>query len=62
MRVGIGELILFLLVVLFLIYGAKRLPEFARALGQSLSAFKKGKEEGYKPEEEPKTKEPTEKS
>lgn len=46
-RPGLGELIL-VLAVLLLLFGAKRLPELARALGRSLSEFKRGKEEGEK--------------
>jgi sec-independent protein translocase protein TatA len=36
------ELILILLVVL-LLFGAKKLPELARGLGQSMKEFKRGK-------------------
>jgi len=46
-RPGIAELIL-VLAVLLLLFGAKRLPELARALGRSLSEFRKGREEGEK--------------
>ncbi|RLA89757.1 MAG: twin-arginine translocase TatA/TatE family subunit [Deltaproteobacteria bacterium] len=37
---GAGEIIL-ILVVFLLLFGAKRLPEFARSLGKSLREFKK---------------------
>ncbi|MBC8491102.1 MAG: twin-arginine translocase TatA/TatE family subunit [Candidatus Marinimicrobia bacterium] len=37
---GIGEIIL-ILVIFLLLFGAKRLPEFARSLGKSLKEFKK---------------------
>jgi sec-independent protein translocase protein TatA len=36
---GVGEIVLILLVVL-LLFGAKRLPETARGLGRSLRIFK----------------------
>jgi sec-independent protein translocase protein TatA len=39
------ELIIILVVVL-LLFGAKRLPELSKSLGRSLSEFKKGREEG----------------
>ena len=42
---GTGEIILILAVVL-LLFGARRLPDLARSLGQSLREFKKGREEG----------------
>jgi sec-independent protein translocase protein TatA len=32
--------------VIFLLFGAKKLPELARSLGKSTSAFRKGTEEG----------------
>lgn len=50
-RIGLPEVLLVLLIVL-LLFGAKRLPELARALGRSLHEFKKGQEEGAKPEKE----------
>ena len=43
---GIGgwELVLIVLIVL-LLFGAKRLPEIARAMGKSINEFKKAKDE-----------------
>ena len=38
------DLIIFLIIVLVL-FGAKRLPEIARSLGQSVNEFKKAKQE-----------------
>ncbi len=40
--------ILLVLVVLLLLFGAKKLPDLARSLGKSLGEFKKGKAEGDK--------------
>lgn len=41
---GIGELLLIFLLVL-LLFGAKRLPEFAKSLGKAIKEFKEaGKE------------------
>ncbi len=41
---GFQEWILILLIVLVL-FGAKRLPELARGLGQSMNEFRKAKDE-----------------
>jgi TatA/E family protein of Tat protein translocase len=35
----------FLLVIVLLLFGAKKLPELARGFGKSLGEFKKGREE-----------------
>lgn len=48
---GWGEILLVLLVIL-LLFGARRLPDLARSLGKSLSEFKKGREEGQKKPED----------
>jgi sec-independent protein translocase protein TatA len=45
MRLGWTELLVILLIVLVL-FGAKRLPDLARSLGRSLNEFKKGRQEG----------------
>ncbi|MBF0215706.1 MAG: twin-arginine translocase TatA/TatE family subunit [Candidatus Omnitrophica bacterium] len=41
---GLPEILL-ILVVALLFFGAQRLPEIGRALGRSLSEFKKGMQE-----------------
>lgn len=51
-RLGAPELLLILIVIL-LLFGAKRLPSLARALGKSLSEFKKGKAEESDNENQP---------
>ena len=40
-NIGFPELLVILLIVL-LLFGAKRLPEIARGLGKSIHEFKKG--------------------
>lgn len=35
-----------IIVILVLLFGAKRIPQVARALGSSFAEFKKGKKEG----------------
>jgi sec-independent protein translocase protein TatA len=40
-RIGTSELILILLVIL-LLFGAKRIPEIARSIGRAMNQFKKG--------------------
>ena len=50
---GPGELIIILVIVL-LLFGAKRLPEMARSLGRSSREFKKGMREGTDDGEEKK--------
>ena len=49
-NLGVPELLIVLVVVLVL-FGAKRVPEVARSLGQSINAFKSGiKEASHDPE------------
>ncbi len=43
-QLGFSELIIILLIVL-LLFGAKKLPDLARSLGRSIGEFKKGKDE-----------------
>jgi sec-independent protein translocase protein TatA len=40
--------ILVIAIVIFLLFGATRLPQLAKALGQSKRAFKEGLDEGEK--------------
>jgi sec-independent protein translocase protein TatA len=40
-----------ILIVVLLLFGAKKLPELARSMGSSVNEFKKGMAEGAKPEE-----------
>ena len=42
--------ILLVLAIILILFGGKKLPELAHSLGKSLGEFKKGKEEGDKPE------------
>lgn len=48
---GWGEAII-VLVVLLVLFGAKRLPELARSLGSSVKELQKGLEEGVVEDEE----------
>ena len=40
-NLGAGEIILIVLVIL-LLFGAKKIPELARGIGKGMSEFKKG--------------------
>jgi sec-independent protein translocase protein TatA len=44
---GIAELIVILVIVL-LLFGARRLPDLAKSLGRSTREFKKGLQDGEK--------------
>jgi len=47
-----GQEMLIILFIILLLFGAKKLPELSRSLGKSLGEFKKGQEEGSKPDDE----------
>ena len=49
--IGAPELII-ILVILLLLFGAKKLPEMARSIGKSTKEFKKGMSEAASEEEE----------
>ena len=49
-NLGMGELLV-ILVIVVLLFGAKKLPDLARSLGKSIAEFKKGRDEGAKPED-----------
>lgn len=40
-----GSEVILILVIVLLLFGAKKLPELSRSLGKSLGEFKKGKED-----------------
>ncbi len=40
-----GSEVLLILVIVLVLFGAKKLPELSRSLGKSLGEFKKGKED-----------------
>jgi sec-independent protein translocase protein TatA len=49
-----GQELLIIALLIFLLFGATRLPQLAKALGQSKKAFREGIEEGEKePKKEP---------
>ncbi|HEX6286100.1 MAG TPA: twin-arginine translocase TatA/TatE family subunit [Acidimicrobiia bacterium] len=52
-----GQELLIILLIVVLIFGARKLPELARSLGSSAKEFRKGIEEGSKedPEDAPVT-------
>lgn len=50
-NIGATELIL-IVVVILLLFGAKRLPEIGRSIGKGIREFKKGVTEGEKGDNE----------
>lgn len=58
-NIGPWQLVICLVVAFVLFGGAKKIPEFAKALGKAKNEFKKGLEEGEKGEEPEKKAEPT---
>lgn len=50
--VGVGmpgpQELLLILLILVLLFGARRLPELSRSIGKSISEFKRGRKEGEK--------------
>lgn len=53
-NIGMTQLLV-ILIVLILLFGSKKIPDLARALGKSLGEFKKGREEGAKEDPESKS-------
>lgn len=51
-NIGWTEIVLIIAVVL-LLFGARKLPDLARAIGRSLSEFKKGRAEGDQADDKP---------
>jgi len=45
-----------ILIIVVLLFGAKKLPELARSMGSSVNEFKKGMAEGAKSEDKPESK------
>jgi sec-independent protein translocase protein TatA len=56
---GLSE-VLIIVLVLVLLFGARKLPELARSIGKSLNEFKKGRDEGLAQDADAKDK-PTDK-
>ena len=52
MRPGLWQILLVILIIA-LIFGAKKIPEIARALGRSSGEFKKGLKERQKKSRKP---------
>jgi sec-independent protein translocase protein TatA len=45
-----GQEILIIAILIFLLFGASRLPQLAKAIGQSKKAFREGIEDGERDE------------
>jgi sec-independent protein translocase protein TatA len=58
MRFG-GQELLIILVIVLVLFGASRLPQLARSIGQSAKEFRKGLEEGGADPAESSTEDPT---
>lgn len=56
MSMGIGELLL-ILVIVFVLFGAGKLPQVMNDIGKGVKGLKKGLKEEEKPEEEKKSEE-----
>ena len=54
-NIGVPELVLILVIVL-LVFGAGKLPDIGRALGKSISEFRKAKTDGEAEEKDAKAK------
>jgi sec-independent protein translocase protein TatA len=54
-RIGFQELLVILLILL-LLFGANKLPQLGRSIGEALKNFKKGLKEGSSNEEDKKEK------
>lgn len=52
-----GQELLVIFLIILLLFGANKLPELARSLGQAKREFKKGIEEGEEEEEKKKKEE-----
>ena len=53
-----GQELLIILLIVLLIFGARKLPDLARSIGASAKEFRKGVEEGSEPESDTQTPDP----
>ncbi len=51
MNLGWQEILLIVLIIL-LLFGAKKIPELARSIGKGVREFRKAMKEGFEEEEE----------